>query len=171
MSLDTAVPIAVDLLTKLEGFRPFPYFDVNGYAIGYGNHYYEDGSPVSADDDPITQDRATQLLTYFATQNGQAIVNQVTTPLSDNQLAALISIRYNCGTITQALLNLVNSGASSQDIADQIKRTCITSQGAVNPELISRRVTEAGLFLSPGMGSIAFLGALALAALIWVLVK
>jgi lysozyme len=150
MNFDNAISIATDFIAGRESFAPSPYWDVNGYAIGYGNHYYEDGSPVTADDDPIDQARAAQLLDYFVRQNANALMAQIIRPLTDNQLAALTSLRYNCGTITTNLLNLLNSGADPDSIAQQIQSTCVTSSGAYNASLFQRRKLEAGLFLSAG---------------------
>jgi lysozyme len=164
MNLDNAVNIAVSSLVGSEGYAATPYWDVNGYAIGYGNHYWEDGSPVTQDDDPISQARALQLVTFFAYQNGQAIVNQLAVDLNDNQLAALISIRYNCGTITNNLLNLINSGADSAAIAAQIQQTCITSAGQPNSDLVARRQMEANLFSTPVIISLGLVAVLAIVA-------
>lgn len=141
---------ATNFIAGAEAFSPNPYWDVNGYAIGYGNHYYEDGSAVGADDDPIDQDRALEILSFYVNQNATAILAQVVTPLTDNQLAALTSIRYNCGTITTTLLNLINSGADPATVAAQIEKTCTTSGGVSNPDLIARRQQEADLYQSGG---------------------
>jgi len=151
MDIQGAISVAVPFIEGWEGFEPAPYYDTNGYAIGYGNHYYEDGSPVTADDDPITQGRAEQLLTFYVQQNAAAIAAQVTQGLNINELAALTSLRYNCGTITNAVLNLVNSGADPATVAAQIEQTCTTSGGVTNQDLILRRQAEAGLYQqSPG---------------------
>src|SRR5271156_996594 len=114
MDQDQAISTATAFIADQESFSPTPYFDVNGYAIGYGNHYYSDGSSVDASDDPISQDDAYSLLQFYVAQNAAAIMAQVTAPINEDQLAALTSIRYNCGTITTALLNLINSGADPQ---------------------------------------------------------
>jgi lysozyme len=164
MNIDNAVSIAVASLINSEGFISSPRWDVNGYAIGYGNHYWEDGSPVTQDDDPIDQARAQQLLTFYAYQNAQAIAGQLGVDLNDNQLAALISIRYNCGTITTTLLNLINSGADSTAIAAQIQKTCVTSAGQPNSDLVARRQNEANLFTAPVLVSIGLIAVVAIVA-------
>ena len=46
MDQSTAIATATNFIAKQESFSPVPYWDVNGYAIGYGNHYYTDGSSV-----------------------------------------------------------------------------------------------------------------------------
>jgi lysozyme len=146
MDLDSSLSTADTFIANAESFSSTPYWDVNGYAIGYGNHYYEDGSAVSADDDPIDETRGMQILSFYVDQNATAILAQVTAPLNENQLAALTSLRYNCGTITTTLLNLINSGADPSTVAAQIEITCTTSGGVSNPALIARRQAEAGLY-------------------------
>lgn len=154
MDISTASVTAADFIAARESFSQVPYWDVNGYAIGYGNHYYEDGSAVSGDDDPITEIRARQLLNFYVNQNAAAIAGQVLTPLSPNELAALTSLRYNCGTITQTLLGLINSGSDPRVVADQLRETCTTSGGISDPVLIDRRNLEAELYLSQaGLGT------------------
>jgi GH24 family phage-related lysozyme (muramidase) len=152
MDTASAIPIATDFIATQESFSGTAYFDVNGYAIGYGNHYYEDGSAVS-EGDTISEDDALSLLGFYVSQNMTAIVNQLTVDQNADQLAALTSIRYNCGTITTALLNLINSGADPGTIGSQIEITCTTSGGVSDPVLIARRQLEAALYQSTGMGA------------------
>lgn len=146
MDLNDSIQVATSFIAGAESFSAAPYWDVNGYAIGYGNHYYEDGSPVTSDDDPIDQARAEQILSFYVNQNATAILQQVTVPLNENQLAALTSLRYNCGTITTTLLNLINSGADPATVAAQIDITCTTSGGVTNSDLIARRQQEGDLY-------------------------
>jgi lysozyme len=146
MDPSLALSIATNLIAGEEGFSSSPYFDSNGYAIGYGNHYYEDGSLVSADDDPIDSTRGLELLSFYVNQNLQALLSQVTAPLNENQFAALTSIRYNCGTITNGLLNLINSGADIPTVQGQIMQTCMTSGGQPSAAITSRRQGEAALY-------------------------
>jgi lysozyme len=157
MDLDSALSIAVPLTAGFEGFRPSPYWDVNGYAIGYGNHYYSDGTPVSADDDPITKEDATWLLSYTLSQVSRTLAPMVTAPVTDNTFAALMDLAYNWGTGgvgNSKLLQLINSGASDQDISDQWKKTAITSGGVLNSTLVTRRAKEASLALTDPAGSL-----------------
>jgi lysozyme len=146
MDYANAINIADNFIAQLERFSSVPYFDVNGYAIGYGNHYYEDGSPVSADDDPIDQTRAMQLLDYYVQQNAQVILANVTVDLTDNQLAALISLRYNCGHVPDSVLSLINSGADPATVASQFSQVCTTSAGQASQTLFQRRELEGTLF-------------------------
>jgi lysozyme len=164
MDLSGAISAATAFIADRESFSPSPYWDVNGYAIGYGNHYYSDGSAVSGDDDPISQSDAYDLLSFYVAQNVQAIANAITVPLTDNQFAALASIRYNCGTITQTLANLINSGADPEIVAAQIEVTCATSGGQPSAVIIARRHIEAELYASGGVSGSGLWIAAAIAA-------
>lgn len=144
MNFANAVDIAVHALTSYEGFIPVAKYDVNGYAIGYGNHYYQDGSNVQKGD-TITRAAALTLLTDITAQKERAIRNYVTAALSDSQYAMLISLAYNCGEgnlRTSKVLQLINSGADDNTIYSQWIKTCITSKGVYNPDLEQRRKTE-----------------------------
>jgi len=152
MDIAGSISIATDFIATQESFSPTAYWDVNGYAIGYGNHYYEDGSAVQQGD-TITQDDAYSLLQFYAGQNANAIAVQLTVDQNADQLAALTSIRYNCGTITTTLLNLINSGADPGTVGAQIEQTCITSGGVTDPVLIARRQLESALYQSTGVGA------------------
>jgi lysozyme len=167
MNVNGAILAAVSLLRGLEGFRAAAYWDVNGYAIGYGNHYYENGLPVRSGD-TITEARALSLLSYYAAQNAGAIVSQLTSPISSGLLTSLISLRYNCGTITSALLSLINNGADTETIKQQFLNTCITSAGRYNPDLVTRREKEFQAGLKYAGVSLLITGAL-LFGLFWAL--
>jgi hypothetical protein len=83
MDANNAANIIAPYTAGKENFSGSPYYDVNGYAIGYGNHYYEDGSAVSADDDPISQQDAYNLMVYYLEQNAAAIISALTTDIQD----------------------------------------------------------------------------------------
>jgi lysozyme len=152
MALADAVNIVIPFTEGWEKFAPSPYLDGTSYAIGYGNHYYEDGTQVSADDDAIDQPRAEQLMTFFLNQSGEEVLNQVKVPLTDNQLAALTDFAYNVGSITPTLLALINSGADPATVGTQIEKSAITAGGVPNAGLVNRRAAEAGLYQSTGTG-------------------
>ena len=46
MDANNAAALIAPFTASQETFSASPYWDVNGYAIGYGNHYYADGSAV-----------------------------------------------------------------------------------------------------------------------------
>lgn len=159
----------VSFTASKESFSATPYYDVNGYAIGYGNHFYDDGSPVSADDDAISQSYGYSLMLGVLQSNAQIIASQLTVELSDEQLGALADIKYRCGTITTKLLNLINSGASDADVATQIANTCITSGGQPSSVEVARAQGEADIYFSStsvGGGMIAAIGLIGLVAVL-----
>lgn len=150
MDQSQALSTAVSQIAGFETFSASPYWDVNGYAIGYGNHYYEDGSAVSADDDPIDENRAMQILTFYANQFMQVIISKLTVPQNENQVAALTDIAYNGGSVPSALYSLINSGADIPTVQAQINKTYTTSAGVVSSDLVARRASDAQLYGSAG---------------------
>lgn len=151
MSVAGALSIAAPFTGQLEGFRANPYWDVNGYAIGYGNHYYEDGSPVELGDDPITPAQGLHLLNFTLSQVAAGVSNLLYIPVSDSMLAALTDLAYNWGIGNlgrSILLTLINSEASQDEIISQWQVTATTSGGQTNSDLISRRALEARLAYS-----------------------
>lgn len=91
---------AVQLLSKEEGFRGDAYWDVNGYAIGYGTHKVErDGTLVSVTKDmTITKEEAQALLPRTIERHISVLRKRIDiTTLKPKQFAALASISYNYG--------------------------------------------------------------------------
>ena len=170
MDANNAISIAVPFIAGFEGFSASPYLDAGSYAIGYGNHFYEDGSAVSADDDPISQDDATSLLAYYVAQVATYLAPILQGSLAtDNMLAALTDLGYNWGqgAVAQSqLLQLINSGADQPTITAQWGKTAVTSGGMYDSDLYSRRIAEAGLAYSSGTPIPYFLMIAAVAILI-----
>ena len=55
---------AAAIIQKFEGFRSIPYYDVNGYAIGYGSKFnYDQNRPVLITD-RINQTTANKCLNF-----------------------------------------------------------------------------------------------------------
>lgn len=62
-SITTSLDIAEKLCKHFEGLSLAPYFCPAGVpTIGYGSTFYEDGTRVTMDDPPITEERALRLL-------------------------------------------------------------------------------------------------------------
>lgn len=160
-SVANAVSIVSPLTQSFEGYASSPYYDVNGYAIGFGNHFYSDGSTVEATDSPISEQDALDLLNYWLNDTANQVANLVTVPISDNMLAALTDLAYNWGIgdfKKSVLLQLINQGASSSDIVTQWNKTAITSDGVLNSDLVKRRRQEANLATSVLPGALAVAG-------------
>jgi len=85
-------------------------------------------------------------MTYYLQQQIDQLLPQLQVNLNSNQLAALASIRYNAGSITTTLLNLINSGAATDEVAAQIRVTEVTSGGQPSAVVQARRNREAELY-------------------------
>jgi lysozyme len=147
MSLDRAVNIASDFLAGVEGLSLTAYWDVNGYAIGFGNHYYQDGTAVRSGD-RISEAGAYDLLGFYSDQFGRYVLSVITQPLNSNELAALISLAYNCGSLPASLRSVINAGVTPGLVAEAIRAACTGG----NPDTIARRAKEAELYLRPDFG-------------------
>lgn len=145
MDANNAAQIIAPLTSAQEGFSADPYFDVNGYAIGYGNHYYQDGTQVTADDPPISRADAYALLTYTLAQTAQQVAGYLTNPVSDNLLAGLTDLAYNWGVgnfSNSKVLQLINAGADQGAITGQWAQTAVTAGGKPSTDLVARRAAE-----------------------------
>lgn len=150
MDEQLAIETAVAQIAPEELFEGTAYWDVNGYAIGYGFHYYADGSAVQQGD-TMTLSQAKSYVVTVAGQKWQAIKPCITVALNENQAAALIDLAYNCGEGTvcrSTLLQLINAGAPADQISAQFEQTCTTAGGVYMSGLYNRRVDEVALFWS-----------------------
>lgn len=146
MDINNALSIATGYIAGEESFSGSAYYDVNGYAIGYGNHYYTNGASVQQGD-TISKDDAMTLLAFYVNQfYTTEVAPVITADINDNQVAALISLSYNCGSIPSALVNAINSGASQSDIDAAWTNACVTVKGQASNALYKRRVGESNLF-------------------------
>lgn len=149
MNLENAISLAIPLVRNEEGFISKAKWDVNGYAIGYGNHYYKDGSAVKQGD-TITKSAADDLQRFYVRQFANEIAPSIKADITDHQMAALISLSYNCGSGVRnsELFKLINAKAPKDQIEAQYKKTCITAKGVYHAGLFDRRVRELKLFMT-----------------------
>jgi lysozyme len=150
MDYSNARAIAVQFLEQpnIEGFSPTAYWDVNGWAIAYGNHYYLDGTAVQKGD-TITREDAQPLISQVVADKDTAISPYVRSDLTDNNYAALLSLTYNWGegnVRKSVLLQMINNNSPEPDIQDQWLKTAITAGGVENDELVTRRGLEYDLY-------------------------
>lgn len=94
-----AIETAVRMCKLFEGFSPIPYLCPAGVAtIGYGSIYRLDGSRVTMDDPPISEEDATMLMSK---ELSSCLLSAVTASpvLKDHplKLAAIIDFIYNLG--------------------------------------------------------------------------
>lgn len=145
---DTALPLALDLIKRFEGFSIAPYLDTAGKAtIGYGSLAMPDGSPVTMASRAITQAEADAMLAAFVVKTLSAVRAMVYVPLTDAQTAALTSFAYNLGTGAlrgSTLLRYLNQGNYAEAAAQF--GGWVYSGGRVTPGLVNRRAAERAVF-------------------------
>lgn len=86
----------LDFIKKEEGLSLKAYRDNTRVSIGYGCTFYANGTPVKMGE-TITKTQAETLLKYHADLNERYLNNYVSTPLTQSQRDALISLIYNIG--------------------------------------------------------------------------
>lgn len=126
------------------------YWDENGYAIGYGNHTYEDGSAVKKYD-TITADRAVKMLqSYVNTQILPYFNTHVTAFLSHNQVDSIISFMYNGGPGVLTSTNLHNVINKNPDDKEGVINCYYKIRKGVSTKvsLIPRRNRELNLYFT-----------------------
>lgn len=138
----------LNFIAGQEGFSATPYVDAQGHSIGYG-HFILPGELGNTIVPPLTEAQALTLLNQDAGIAEAAVNNLVTVPLSQGQFDALVDFVYNEGQThfaNSTLLRLLNSGDYSGAAAQF--PVWNMSSGAVNPDLVARRLAEQQTFLS-----------------------
>lgn len=97
--IDAALPIALALMRRFEGFYSKPYMCPAGVpTIGYGSTYYQDGTRVTLTDPAISRNRAEALLLATVQAVYLPAVLKLCPGLDHpDRLAALIDFTYNLG--------------------------------------------------------------------------
>lgn len=137
-----------DLIKSFEGCKLKAYqCSAKKWTIGYGNTFYEDGSPVLPGH-AITQEKAEQLFELIANEFASKVAKLVTSMVTLNQFGALVSFAYNCGVVNlqkSTLLKKVNANPNDLTIrAEFIKWN--KAGGKVLAGLTRRREAEANLY-------------------------
>lgn len=86
----------INLIISFEGLRLKAYYDENGYAIGYGTHYYPDGSKVQPGD-TCTKQQAYEYMQHHIRHEVEPHINNKGLTLRQTQYDALSSFVYNIG--------------------------------------------------------------------------
>jgi lysozyme len=126
--------------------------------IGWGNTFYEDGSPVKLGD-AITQNRADLLFLNIIRNFEQEVDSLVTSEVNQNQFDALCSFAYNVGTDIDAdtiaeglgdstLLKYVNANPNDKRIAGEFGKW-ISKGTQFEKGLTARRKDEAVIYFTP----------------------
>ena len=137
-----------DLIKEFEGCKLKAYqCSAKKWTIGFGNTFYEDGSPVMPGH-AITQEKANQLFEIIANDFSAKVAKLVTSKVSENQFGALVSFAYNCGLINlqkSTLLKKVNANPNDLTInAEFLKWN--KAGGKVLAGLTRRREAESKLY-------------------------
>jgi lysozyme len=146
--IEQALPVALALMRRFEGFYPRPYMCPAGVpTIGYGSTYYEDGKRVTLTDATITRERAEALLLWVVAHVYLPQVIKLCPGIDGpDRLAALIDFTYNLGgnaLKNSTLRRKINAGEWDA-VPDQLRRWD-KAGGRVLRGLTIRRNAEAGL--------------------------
>ena len=136
-----------NFMIREEGMVLQPYKDSAGIAtIGIGCTYYEDGTKVTMDDPPITEERAMQLFRKLLKTYEQAVSRAIRVPITQNQFNALVSLCYNIGTgafTRSTLVKKINHKAPVEEIEAWF---LVWNKVGSAPILLPRRKREFELF-------------------------
>lgn len=137
-----------DLIKQFEGCKLKSYqCSALRWTIGYGNTFFEDGTPVVAGN-AITQQKAEQLFELISNEFSAKVAKLVTSKVNENQFGALTSFAYNCGIANlqkSTLLKKVNSNPNDPSIKAEFLKWNKAS-GKVLAGLTRRREAEANLY-------------------------
>lgn len=140
-----------DLIKEFEGCKLQAYkCSANKETIGYGNTFYEDGTPVKMGD-TITKERADSLFTLISDSFAAKVKPLINSDITENQFAALVSFAYNCGIAnlkSSTLLRKVNANPNDPTIAAEFAKWN-KAGGKVLAGLTRRRKAEAELYFKP----------------------
>jgi len=139
-----------DLIKQFEGLKLKAYqCSAKKWTIGFGNTFYEDGSPVKQGD-TITRERADTLFNLIADDFSSKVRPLVKVNLNENQYSALVSFAYNAGIGNlqkSTLLRKVNANPNDPTIRAEFMRWN-RAGGQVLNGLTRRREAEANLYFS-----------------------
>jgi lysozyme len=137
-----------DLIKSFEGCKLKAYqCSAKKWTIGYGNTFFEDGTPVKIGD-AITQDKAEKMFELIADEFAGKVAKLVTSNVTDNQFSSLVSFAYNCGVVNlqkSTLLKKVNANPNDPSIRAEIMKWN-RANGKVLAGLTRRREAEANLY-------------------------
>jgi lysozyme len=139
----------LEFLKQKEALRLTAYNLGDGWTIGYGNKFYENGGPVKQFD-TITRARAESLFNNIVKNFASEVNKLVFSKVRQSQFDALVSYAYNRGIgkfRSSNLLKMVNQNPQNEAIRQQFVIEWGTNQTFKNA-LIERRKKEADLYFS-----------------------
>ena len=138
----------IELIKESEGFFSNPYTCPAGKAtIGFGSCFYDDGTPVTLEDDPINEDEAVALLHSTLIQYEEAVDRLVQSELTQGQFDAIVDFTYNVGITAfknSTMLKLLNKG-DYEGAAGEFPKW-VKGGGRTLPGLVKRRKREMEMF-------------------------
>jgi len=144
--MNQSLNLAVPLIKKYEGFSATSYLCPAGYkTIGYG-HKILSGEKIA---EPLSEDKALELLAADAEIAGEAIKRLIKRLLTPEQTAALLSFTYNLGAAAlqrSTLRRKVNAGQDGMVPKELMK--WVRVKGRIMSGLVARRKEEGGLYIS-----------------------
>jgi lysozyme len=137
-----------DLIKSFEGCKLKAYqCSAKKWTIGYGNTFFEDGTPVVAGN-AISQQKAEDMFELIASEFAAKVAKLVTSNVTDNQFGALVSFAYNCGVVNlqkSTLLKKVNANHNDPSIRSEFLKWN-KAGGKVLAGLTRRREAESNLY-------------------------
>jgi lysozyme len=140
-----------DLIKFYEGCKLVAYkCSAAKDTIGYGNTFYENGTPVKPGD-KISQERANELFEIIAKDFADKVKPLIKSTVTPNQFAALTSFAYNAGIgnlKSSTLLKKVNANPNDPSIALEFAKW-VRANNKVLAGLEKRRAAETKLYFTP----------------------
>ena len=140
-----------DLIKFYEGCKLVAYkCSAAKDTIGYGNTFYENGTPVKPGD-KISQLRANELFEIIAKDFADKVSPLIKSVVTPNQFAALTSFAYNAGIgnlKSSTLLKKVNANPNDPSIALEFAKW-VRANNKVLAGLEKRRAAESKLYFTP----------------------
>ena len=137
-----------DLIKSFEGCKLKAYqCSAKKWTIGYGNTFFEDGTPVVAGN-AISQQKAEDLFELISNEFSAKVAKLVPSHISPNQFGSLVSFAYNCGVVNlqkSTLLKKVNANYNDPSIRSEFLKWN-KAGGKVLAGLTRRREAEANLY-------------------------
>jgi len=145
---DEPIVIAASLCRSFEGLYLRPYLcPASVPSIGYGTTRYENGVRVTLADEPITKERAEELLMYELRTECMPRVMRLCSNLGawgPGAVAAIVDFVYNLGSGNLASSTLRKRIlANDRDGAKTELKRWVRGGGKVLPGLVRRRTAEA----------------------------
>ncbi len=138
--------VAIEFIKLFEGCRLHVYIDIAGLkTIGIG-HLIRKGEDFSAG---ITREQAEELLKKDLLNSAASIMRLISSPLSENQYASLLSFAFNLGggALQRSSLRSKLNRYEYLDASEEFKKW-VWAGNRISKGLIRRREAEKLLFLS-----------------------